>query len=212
MDLATRRMVYYGLLGLLVAGSIVGVFRIAPSSIVSFLAKDGTLNVYMASIQPEISGNTFIPSAGSALDSFHVSGKPSGTLLSLSITIDSVSIHANGDSDTAERTKNVTFTFDVLKPLDVPILVTSFKVPVENVAMVSMHVSEAVASVSGINGLVSVKVPSGELKVLVTPGAEVAGQETTKVTIAGTAHIVFTGMNTINLTPVLQVQKIEGPE
>jgi hypothetical protein len=212
MDLATRKMVYYGLLGLLVAGSTIGVFRLVPSSMVSFLAKDGTLTVYMGTIQPDISGNTIIPSSGSALDSIHVSGKLPGTLLSLNVTIDSVSIHANGDSDMAERTKAVTFTFNVLKPPDVSTLIASFKVPVENVTMVSMHVSEAAASVSGLSGLVSVKVPSGELKIPVTPGAEVAGQETTKITIAGTAHIVFSGMNTINLTPVLQVQKIEGPE
>ncbi len=207
-DLATRKMVYYGLLGLLVAGSIIGVFRLTPSSMNSIFAKDGTVNVYMTSIQPDISGNTIIPSQGTS----HISGRPTGTLLSLNVTIDSVSIHASGDSDTGGMTKNVTFTFNVMKPFNVSTLIASFKVPAENITMVTMHVSKAVASVSGTSGLVTVKIPSGNLKIPVTPGAKVAGQETTKVIITGTAHIVFTGMNSINLTPVLQLQKTEGPE
>ena len=45
MDLATRKMVYYGLLGLLLAGSTIAVFRVAPQMIpVQFLAKDGTVS------------------------------------------------------------------------------------------------------------------------------------------------------------------------
>ncbi len=211
MDLATRKMVYYGLLGLLVAGSIIGAFRLAPSSMVSFLAKDGTLNIYMAGIQPDIPGNTIIPSSSPAHDWLQNTVKSPPTITSLNVTISSVSIHASGDSDTDWRTKNVTFTFDVMKPFSVSPLIASFKVPVENVTMVTMHVSKAAASVAGM-GLVPVKVPSGDLRINVNAGAEVAGQETTKLTVSGTAHVVFTGMGSINLTPVLQVQKIEGPE
>jgi uncharacterized protein DUF4382 len=211
MDLATRKMVYYGLLGLLIAGSTIAVFRIGPPNMGPFL-KDGTLNVYMSSIQPDIQGNTITPSQVSPVGTVQLAVKSNLNLLSLNVTIDSITVHASDESDPSGVTHTTSFTFDVLKPLNVATLISSEKVPVENVTMVSLHVSKAVAAVTGITGLASVKVPSDELKIPVSPALHVEGQKTSSIVVSGTAHVVFEGNNDIMLTPVLHVERTTGPD
>lgn len=201
MDLATRKMVMYGLLGLLVAGSTIALFQVSP---VQLIPKDGTLSVYLASIQPDIPGNPNIASSASQSPLAHVSGRPNGTLLSLNVTIDTVTIHKNGDSsDSGMVISSTKFTFDVLKPFDVSTLIAQAKVPVENVTMVDLHVSSATAAVQG-QGLQPVKVPSSELKIPVSPIVHVNAQMSSSIVISGMAHIVFQGSQTIILTPVLR--------
>jgi Domain of unknown function (DUF4382) len=202
MDLATRKMVYYGLVGLLIAGSAVALFQASP---IQILPKDGTLSIYLSSIQPDIQVNPSIPTNSLMAPSAHVSGRPAGTLLSLNVTIDSVTIHKNGDSkDSGMATSNMKFTFDVLKPFDVSTLIATFKVPVENVTTVGLHVADATAAVQGLSGLQSVKVPSGELKIPVIPVVHVSAQMSSSIIISGTAHIVFQGNGDITLTPELR--------
>src|SRR2546425_9417732 len=96
MDLATRKMVYYGLVGLLIAGSTIALFQASP---VQILPRDGTLSIYLSSIQPDISGNPNIATSASQATSAHVSGRTCGTVLSLNVTIHSVTIHRNGDTN-----------------------------------------------------------------------------------------------------------------
>src|SRR2546422_9117715 len=209
MDLATRKMVYYGLVGLLIAGSTIALFQASP---VQFLPKDGTLSIYLADIQPDIQGNQVI-SFGPLLSP--ISQTPQGlsaSLLSLNVTIDSVTIHSNGDLNDAGMTTNTKFTFDVLKPFDVSPLISNAKVPVENVTMVSLHVGIATAAVQGLVGLQlqPVKVPSEELKIPVSPAVHIKAQMSSSIVISGTAHIVFAG-DSIILTPVLHVEKTTGP-
>ncbi|TMI59309.1 DUF4382 domain-containing protein [Candidatus Bathyarchaeota archaeon] len=205
MDLATRKMVYYGLVGLLIAGSTIALFQASP---VQFLPKDGTLSIYLADIQPDIQGNQVI-SFGPLLSP--ISQTPQG-LLSLNVTIDSVTIHSNGDLNDAGMTTNTKFTFDVMKPFDVSPLISNAKVPVENVTMVSLHVGSATAAVKGLAGLQPVKVPSEELKIPVSPAVHVKAQMTSSIVISGTAHIVFQGNGSIILTPVLHVEKTTEPQ
>ena len=209
MDLATRKMVYYGLVGLLIAGSTIALFQASP---VQFLPKDGTLSIYLAEIQPDIQGDQVI-SFGPLLSP--ISQPPQGlsaSLLSLNVTIDSVTIHSNGDLNDAGMTTNTKFTFDVMKPFDVSPLISNAKVPVENVTMVSLHVGSATATVRGIVGLQPVKVPSEELKIPVSPAVHVKAQMTSSIVISGTAHIVFQGNGSIILTPVLHVEKTTEPQ
>src|SRR5206468_821511 len=203
MDLATRKMVYYGLVGLLIAGSTIALFQASP---VQFLPKDGSLSIYLADIQPDIQGNQVI-SFGPLLSP--ISQTPQG-LLSLNVTIDSVTIHSNGDLNDAGMTTNTKFTFDVMKPFDVSPLISNAKVPVENVTMVSLHVGSATAAVQGLVGLQPVKVPSDELKIPVSPAVHIKAQMSSSIVISGTAHVVFAGASII-LTPVLHVEKTTGP-
>ena len=204
MDRATRRMLYFAVIGLLLASSMIAVFQATP-----VLAKDGTVSVYLSNIQSDINGQPTITGSSSQSVNAHVSGSPTGTLLSLNVTIDSVSINRNDNSSAV--TSNTKFTFDVLRPFSVSTLISSAKVPAENVTMVTLHVASATAAVQGISGLQTVKVPSSELKIPVKPALEVKAQTSSSIVISGTAHIVFTGNRQIILTPVLHAQKMTGP-
>jgi uncharacterized protein DUF4382 len=206
MDLATRRMVYFGIIGLLLAGSMIAVFQVSP-----VLAKDGTVSIYMSSIQSDIKGQPTITDDPQSVNA-HISGRLNGTLMSLNVTIDSVTIQSNDNQSSI--TSNVKFTFDVLKPFNVSNLIVSTKVPAENVTMVTLHVASAMAAVKASQGtstLQTVKVPSGELKIPVQPALQVRAQTTSSIEISGTAHIVFTGSGEIILTPVLHAEKMNGP-
>jgi hypothetical protein len=212
MDLATRKMVYYGLLGLLIAGSTIAVFRVAPQVVpVQFLAKYGTLSTYLENVQPDISGNPIITSPlTSGLP--NISGRLLGDLLSLNVTIDSVTIHqsgvSNGDGITTSNTK---FTFDVLRPFSVSKLISTAEIPAENVTMVDLHVASATAAVLGL-GIQPVNVPSKELKIPVSPAVQIRGQLNSSIVISGTAHIVFNGTGGITLTPILHVERTTEPQ
>ena len=203
MDRATRRMLYFAVIGLLLASSMIAVFQATP-----VLAKDGTVSVYLSNIQSDINGQPTITGSSSQSVNAHVSGRP--TLLSLNVTIDSVSIDRNDNSSAV--TSNTKFTFDVLRPFTVSTLISSAKVPAENVTMVTLHVASATAAVQGISGLQTVKVPSSELKIPVQPALEVKAQTSSSIVISGTAHIVFNGNGQIILTPVLHAQKMTGPQ
>ena len=209
MDLATRKMVYYGLIGLLIAGSTVALFQASPSQI---LPKDGTLLIYLSSIQPDITVDPNIATIATQASPASVSEGPCRTVFSLNVTIDSVTIHKNGDTDDSGMVvSNTRFTFDVCRPFNVSTLISNAKVPVENVTMVSLHVGSATAAVQGLVGLQPVKVPSEELKIPVTPAVHIKAQMSSSIIISGTAHIVFAG-DSIILTPVLHVEKTTEPE
>jgi len=201
MDRATRKMVYFAFLGLLLAGSMIAFLQEDP-----ILSKDGTVSVYISNIQTDIVGKPTITGSSPQSGNAHVSGRPAGTLLSLNVTFDSVTIERNDNRGAV--TTNTKFTFDVLRPFNVSTLISSAKVPTENVTMVTLHVAGAVAAVQGISGLQTVKVPSSELKIPVQPALEVKAQASSSIVISGTAHIVFTGNGQIILTPVLHAQKM----
>src|SRR2546425_1476207 len=203
MDRATRKMVYFAIVGLLLAGSMIAVFQASP-----LLAKDGTVSAYISNIQSDINGQPTITSSSPQSVNAHVSGKTNVTLLSLNVTFDSVTIERNDNRSAV--TTNTKFTFDVLRPFNVSTLISSAKVPTENVTMVMLHVAGAVAAVQGISGLQTVKVPSSELKIPVQPALEVKAQASSSIVISGTAHIVFTGNGQIILTPVLHAEKMTG--
>src|SRR5213594_2044807 len=203
MDRATRKMVYFAIVGLLLAGSMIAVFQASP-----LLAKDGTVSVYISNIQSDINGQPTITSSSTQSVNAHVSGKTNVTLMSLNVTIDSVTIERNDDSSAV--TTNTKFTFDVLKSFNVSTLISSAKVPTEKVTMVTLHVASAIAAVRDSQGSVlkTVKVPSNELKIPVQPAVEVKAQTNSSIEISGTAHIVFTGNGQIILTPVLHAEKM----
>jgi len=217
MDLATRKMVYYGLLGLLIAGSTIAVFRVAPR-MVPILAKDGTIAVYFSSIPSDIqsnqSGSNLAPVQGLSLN------PPAHQIVpvSVNVTIDSISFHDNEGNDSGWTTDTLSppMTINLLQSTTVSALIGTEKIPAENVTMIVLHVSKAVASVS-VNGvlsasLVQVSVPSNALKIPMGSGARVDPQGTTKV-VAVRPHIVVAGNSgVVKVTPVLQVDSISGPE
>jgi hypothetical protein len=215
MDLATRKMFYYGLVGLLMAGSTIAAFQVIPTP---FLAKDGTLSIYFSGIQSDILSNQSIAQVAflsAAPPSTSPSGK-SANIVSLNVTIDSASLHRRGDTNDSwlPIPHWTTTTIDLRKPTNVLILIASAEVPAENITMIRLHVSNAVAAVKDSSGVVSVKkvdVPSEMLKIPLAPDARINGQMTTSI-IVDRPHIVLSnGMNPIRLTPVLHVDSVNGP-
>jgi Domain of unknown function (DUF4382) len=219
MDLATRKMVYYGLLGLLIAGSSIAVFRMAPQVVpVQFLAKDGTFAVYFNSIPSDIQSNQGMPSTGLQSITAPITANTPGTslftIVSLDVTIDSVMIHKSGPNDSGwMQVSHRSMTFNLLKRSSVSVLIASDMVPEENVTMIQLHVSNATATVTDPLGKVSaqpVTVPGGNLRIPLNSGANVKAQMTTNV-VADRPHIVIQGNDGIRLTPVLSVDSVSGP-
>jgi hypothetical protein len=216
MDLATRKMVYYGLLGLLIAGSTIAVFRVAPQVVpVQFLSKDGTFAVYFNSIPSDIQSNQ----SGSALAAQSLALNPPlrPIPVSVNVTIDSISFHDNEGNDSGWTTRSLSpsVTIDLLQPSSVAILVDRVQIPSQNVTMVVLRVSNAVASIS-IAGVISTNiqasVPSNTFKIPVNSGARVDAQRTTAI-VVGRPHIVVAGnSDMIKVTPVLNVDSISGPK
>ena len=216
MDLATRKMVYYGLLGLHIAGSTVAVFRIAPQIVP---AKDGIISVYFSSIPSDISSNQGMYNSGllpvAQPSGSLTSSKFGFTIVSLDVTIDSVMIHKSGTNDSGwMQVSHGSMTIDLLKPSSVSLLIASDKVPEENVTMVTLHVSNATATVTDTLGIVSAKivaVSSETLKIPLNSGASVKAQMSTSI-VANRPHIVIEGNGQIRLTPVLAVDSLNGPK
>jgi hypothetical protein len=216
MDLATRKMVYYGLLGLLIAGSTIAVFRVVPQVVpVQFLAKDGSFAVYFSSIPSDISSDQGMSNPGLQPIIQPIIVQTPGlrlfTIVSLDVTIDSVMIHQSGTNESGwMQVSHGSVTIDLLKPSSVSILIASDKVPAENVTLVQLHVSDATATVSDQLGVVSVKtvIVSGEnLKIPLDSGATVKAQTLTSV-VAYRPHIVIQGNGTVRLTPILNVDSV----
>jgi hypothetical protein len=217
MDLATRRMVYYGLLGLLMAGSTIAVFRVAPQVVpVQFLARDGTFAVYFSSIPSDISSNQGMSNSGPLLGTLPINAHLPGvlTIVSLTVTIDSVAFHRSGANDTGwTDIPQTPVMVNLLQPTSVSVLIDSVKIPSENVTMVELHVSYATATVSvlGVLTVEQVVVSSENLKIPIGSGARVEPQMMTSV-VADRPHIVIEGNDTIRLTPVLNVDSVNGPK
>jgi hypothetical protein len=220
MDLATRKMVYYGLLGLLIAGSTIAVFREAPNvlPVIPILVKDGTLSVYFKNIPSDISGNQGMPNSGQSSGTLPINAHSPElvTVLSLNVTIDSIAFHTSGANDGGWKTDTLhtPITLDLLQPTSVSVLIDSVKVPSENVTMIELHVSNAIATVSilGVLNVEQVVVSSGNLKIPIDSGASIEPQKTTSV-VADRPHIVVEGNGkVIRLTPVLNVSSVNGPK
>jgi hypothetical protein len=214
MDLASRKMVYYGLLGLLIAGATITVFRVAPQVIhTSILAKDGTLGIYFSNVPSEIPSNNVVSSTGLPYGTLPISTNSLldiSAIVSLEVTIDSVMIHSNEANNTGwMQISHGSTTFNLLT--DVSVLIATAKVPAQNITMVVLHVSNAAATVSllGMITSVPVVVPSGNLKIPLDSGASIKPQLTTSIT-ADRPHIVIAN-STVRLSPVLHVDNISGP-
>jgi len=204
MDRAARSMLYFGFVGLLVAGSLIAVLQTT-----TVIAKEGVVSVYFSSIASDVRNNPNIPDqAGPGL-------RPQIEIMSLSVTVDSVQVHRGGNPDESGWTEISIgqITLDLMKPTDLYILVATGQVPEQNITMIKMHVASAIAAVKADSGMNTqeVEVPSGELRVPVMPLTKVRGQLATSV-IVERPHIVIQGTGGIMITPVMQVERVGGPE
>ncbi len=206
MDRAARSVLFFAIIGLLTASSVIGVFQSVP-----FVAKDGTVSVYLASNSPDIQSDTNV-SEGLATEG----AQPSVQIISLNVTIDSVSVHRSGAFEGSGWTviTNTPVTLDVVKTTNVTMLIAMGQIPEQNISMVRLHVTSARAAVKNSQGNVEVKpvvVSSSELKIPLG-SMRVRGQLNTDIILANEPHIVVQGNGTIRLTPVLHVKRITGPQ
>jgi Domain of unknown function (DUF4382) len=219
MDPATRRAFYLGLVGLILAGSLIAVFQIKPIPL-SILAKDGTVSIYFASMSSGSQGNQNLQVSGlsfvSSPEAANGHGKPNATITSLNVTIDSVTVHVAGQGNESGWSSNLlprTFTIDILKATNLATLIASSKLPAGNITTVRLGVSSATAAVKDSQTekvtLVQVDVSSGKLEVPLDSDARVSPQLTTSITL-GRPHIVQEGNGQIRLTPVLH-PLVSGP-
>ncbi len=213
MNPAAKSILLFGLVGLILAGSVVAVFQVTP-----IFAKEGKIEVYFANVPSDILSD---PSTAefATPDAAQAPGRPAlGQITSLNITIDSVQVHKSGEADEGGWTEILedTMTIDLMKPTDVAQLVATASIPMQNITMVRLHVAQAVAAVSLGTGTVSikdVKVPSDKLEIPLRPDAQVKGQLTTSI-IVQRPHVVVAGNGQviqIILTPGLHVGT-KGPE
>jgi len=192
MDRAARSMLYFGFVGLLVAGSLIAVLQTT-----TVIAKEGVVSVYFSSIASDIQGN------------------PGFEVTSLSITIDSISIHREEESSEVGWTEisNRSVTLDIMKPTDMDVLIGTGIVQEQNITMVRLHVASAVATLKDSEGNVStppVVVSSSELKVPLR-SAPVRAQLATSILLDFNPHVVIQGNDSVRLTPVLHLDRVTGP-
>ncbi len=216
MSPATRSMVYFGLIGLLIAGSVIAVFQVRP-----ILSKDGTISIYFANTSSDISGGQTIASTPiiprTPPVAVHAPENPSLNIVSLDVTIDSVMIHRSGEANDSGwmQISHGPITLDLLKPTSVSTLIASARVPQENITMVRLHVSRATAAVKDASGVIrteTVVVSSDKLEIPLRSDARVKSQMTTSITVER-PHIVIEGNGRIiRLTPVLNVNSVNGPK
>ena len=191
MDRAARSMLYFGFVGLLVAGSLIAVLQTT-----TVIAKEGVVSVYFSSIASDIQGN------------------PGFEVTSLSITIDSISVHSGEESSEVGWTEisNRAVTLDIMKPTDIDVLIGTGIVQEQNITMVRLHVASAVATLKDSEGNVSprpVVVSSNELKVPLS--APVRAQLATSILLDFNPHVVIQGNDSVRLTPVLHLDRVTGP-
>ena len=206
MNSAAKSVLYFALIGLVLAGAVVGVFEVAHP-----LAKDGTVAVYFAFASPQV-----IQGYQNAILQVPTgAGGPPGrlTVLSLNVTIDSVHVHSGTSEETGwTEISSGTVTVDLMKQNGDTVLLGTVNIAEQNITMVRMHVASATAIIQDTSGPAprQVKVPSDELKVPVM--ADIRGQLTTSITI--TPHSVHTVTQTdpIIVRPVLLLKQVDGPE
>ncbi len=206
MDKAARSVLFFAIIGVLAASSVIGVFQSA-----TVIAKNGTLAIYFTSMPPDIQSDTIVPG-----DLATVGVQSSAQIVSLNVTIDSVSVHRNGAFEESGWTviTNTPVTFDVVKTANVTMLIGMGQIPEQNITMVRLHVASATAAVKDPQGNVegkSVVVSSNQLKIPLG-SVRVRGQLNTDIMLASEPHIIVQGNGTIRLTPVLRVERVTGPQ
>ncbi|MBI3859610.1 MAG: DUF4382 domain-containing protein [Thaumarchaeota archaeon] len=135
-----------------------------------------------------------------------VTDAPTPGLTNLYLTVSDISLQNEANS-TVNFNVNAS-EFDLLQLTNVTMLLGSNSIPAGNYTMIRFNVTTATATINGEN--VSLKVPSGELKVSVHPHIQVQSGKTTTVVLDMTADM--TNISTsYNLTPHVNVKEVTGP-
>ena len=198
MDPAFRRLLLFGLVGLVVASTLIAGFELRPAGI---FPVNGQLVVEITDAPP-----------GSG-----VSDRPCGDcgVTSLNVTIDSIRIHRTGALNLTGEWVEVlnstqpTRTFDITLLKNMTEVLGTISVPQSMITSVRLHVTSATAKLTGSGDLVSLEVPSGELK-MALGSVQVRAGTTTTMVIDFQPHVVCQGNDRCKLTPVLALKSARG--
>lgn len=195
LDPASRKLLEFGLIGLVLAGALALGVESKPANI---LPVNGTLIV---EITDAPFGNN--------------QGFPCGdcVVTSVNVTIGSVKVHRAGVLDVGGESIEVlktSVTLDLLKVTS-PTQLGSLNVHEGQITFVRLHVVEAKAMLMGRPRVVVLAVPSGDLKVNFQSFATVKAGLTTSIVIDFQPHVVCQRNDDCRLTPVLAVKEVRGP-
>ncbi len=197
LDQATRSTLQFGLIGLALAGALLGVLQARPSTVLPF---EGTFSVQI--LNP---GVVFAPSA----DGCH----NDCTVTSLNLTIDSVTVHREGELNLTGgwlKISQASTTLDVAGITGIGQVIGQSAIPPGVVNLVRLNVSSASAIGPETLGRVRVSVPSGRIDVVLGRSGEVRSGKVTTLFLSFQLSINCSGNNGCRLKPVL-VSRIFGP-
>ena len=198
LDPAFRKLLRFGILGLVIAGALVVGVELRPANIIPV---NGTLVVEIVDAPlAELASST-------ACGDCSVS--------SLNVTIDSVQVHREGalnlDGEWMEVLHDTT-TIDIVQLKNMTEILGSATIPESMISSVRLHVSSASAKLSGSGTLVTLIIPSDELRIPLQSLVKVKGGLTTTMVIDFQPHVVCQGNGQCRLTPILVLKNIKGPE
>ncbi len=196
MDPATKSMLQFGLIGLALAGALLGGLQARPATVFPF---NGTVSVQLIDSYPYVAGSS------SCHDDCSVT--------SLNITIDSVRVHREGVLNLTGGWFTVSQgsrTLDVVKLANAGQLIGQSELQPGVINLVRVNISSANAALPSTDGTVPVKIPSGKIDVVLNPGAEVRSGMITTLVLDFPSTIVCEGNGECHIKPVL-LSRVVGP-
>ncbi len=171
MDAATKSMLQFGLIGIVLASGLVGALQTRPATVLPF---QGTVSVQIANPNLEFASD---------YNGCHGDCPVS----SLNLTIDSVSVHRSGELNLTGgwlQISQAPTTLDIARITGIGQLVGQGPIPPGFINLIRLKVSTATALGPHTNGTVSVTPPSGKLDVVLSPSGEVKSGRLTTVLLS----------------------------
>ncbi len=198
MDTATRSILQFGLVGLALAGALLGILQVRPAAILPF---EGTILVQIAN-----PGVQFAASADGCHDDC--------TATSLNLTIDAVIVHREGELNLTGgwlKISQASTTLDVAGISGIGQIVGQASIPPGNINLIRLNVSSASAIFQGASAPVKVSIPSGKVDVVLTPLGHVKSGKSTTVFLNFQLGVNCNGSDGCRMKPVV-VKGVFGPE
>ncbi len=196
LDPATKSMLQFGLIGVALAGALLGGLQARPGTVFPF---NGTVSVQLIDSSPYGASST-----GCHDDC---------SVTSLNITIDSVRVHREGVPSLTGGWFTVSQgsrTLDIVKLANIGQLIGQADLPPGVINLVRVSVSSANAALSSTGSKVPVMIPSGKIDVVLNPGAEVRSGMITTLVLDFPSSIVCEGNSRCHVKPVL-LSRVVGP-
>jgi len=199
LDAATRSMLQFGLIGLALGGGLLGALQTRPATVLPF---QGTVSVQIAN-----------PGAKFAATSNPNACHGDCPVSSLNLTIDSVSVHREGELNLTAgwlQISQAPTTLDVAKITGLGQLVGQSSVPPGFINLIRLRVSSATALGPNTNGPVSVSVPSDKIDVVLSPSGQVKSGKLTTVFLSFQLRINCEGNDGCRLKPVVVPEVLQS--